>query len=153
MGEIRQEAIPAYNGELEPILCPYPPSQNWGYLTIPAKTRQANAWGLKKGPNPVLYCIEASGVLLPSQKTFNLKCSHMIPTEILEQQPPEVRAEIESILRAAGGGAAGVSVLLTAGRRAAEMKSILREYLAYSSIDGRAEREPLRLKLQALLDQ
>ncbi len=101
----------------------------------------------------MLYCIEASGVLLPPQKTFNLKYSHMIPTEMLEQQSPEVRAEIESILRAAGGVASGDAVLLTAGRRAAEMKSTLREYLAYSSIDGRAEREPLRLKLQVLLDQ
>jgi hypothetical protein len=64
-----------------------------------------------------------------------------------------VQAEIESILRAAGAEAAGDAVLLTASRRAAEMKSILREYLAYSSIDGRAEREPLRLKLQALLEQ
>lgn len=77
----------------------------------------------------------------------------MIPTEILEQQLSEVRTEIEAILRAAGDGTAGDAVLLTAGRRAAEMKSILREYLSYSSIDGRAEREPLRLKLQALLEQ
>ena len=77
----------------------------------------------------------------------------MIKTDLLAQQSPEVRAEIESILRSAGSGAERDAVLLAAGRRAAEMKSILREYLAYSSIDGRAEREPLRLKLQALLEQ
>ena len=101
----------------------------------------------------MLYCVEASGVPPPPQKTINLKVSHMIAKEILEQQSPAVRTEIESILRAAGGGAGNDAVLLAAGRRAAEMKSILRDYLGYSSIDGRAEREPLRLKLQALLDQ
>ena len=77
----------------------------------------------------------------------------MIKTDLLAQKPAAVRAEIESILRAAGSGADRDAVLLVSGRRAAEMKSILREYLAYSSIDGRAEREPLRLKLQVLLDQ
>jgi len=77
----------------------------------------------------------------------------MINKDLFTQQTPAVRAEIELILSAAGDGAERDAILLSAGRRAAEMKSILREYLAYSSIDGRAEREPLRLKLQALLDQ
>lgn len=77
----------------------------------------------------------------------------MINKEASAPPSPEVRAEIGSILRAAGDGAERDGILLTAGSRAAEMKSTLREYLAYSSIDGRAEREPLRLKLQALLEQ
>ena len=91
-----------------------------------------------------------SEVRLPPKK---LNYSPMIKIELFTQQPPAVRAEIEAIFRAAGDGAERDAILLSAGRRAAELKSILREYLAYSSIDGRSEREPLRLKLQALLDQ
>ena len=77
----------------------------------------------------------------------------MIEKELISQQEPAVRAEIEAILHAAGAGATPAEILLVAGKRAAELRVILREYLGYSSIDGRAEREPLRLKLMALLDQ
>ena len=66
-------------------------------------------------------------------------------------QPEDVRAEIEAIQQAAGVGATDWQVLVAAGKRSAQLRSTLREYLTYSSIDGRAEREPLRNKLKALL--
>lgn len=63
----------------------------------------------------------------------------------------EVRAEIEAIKKTAGAGATDWQMLLAAVKRSAQLRSTLREYLSYSSIDGRAEREPLRNKLKALL--
>jgi len=71
--------------------------------------------------------------------------------ELLDQQPPDVRAEIEAITSDAGTWDADWEVLLAAGRRSAELRATLREYLALSSLDGRPERQKLREKLGALL--
>ena len=71
--------------------------------------------------------------------------------ELITEQAEDVRAEIEAIQQAAGVGATGWQVLVAAGKRSAQLRSTLREYLNYSSIDGRTEREPLRNKLRELL--